>query len=137
MNVEINYLAVLVAGVINMVVGFLWYGPLFGKIWLPLSGHTPESMEAAKQKPMTMSYVIATIGALVMAYVLAHVLATYNADTISLGFQGAFWLWLGFIATVMLGKVLWEGKSWKLWCLDSAYYLVVLLINSAVLVSWK
>ena len=37
---QINFLAVLVGGVINMAVGFVWYGPLFGKLWLRLIGKT-------------------------------------------------------------------------------------------------
>ena len=31
--VEINYLAVLVAAIASMALGFLWYGPLFGNQW--------------------------------------------------------------------------------------------------------
>lgn len=36
--VDINYLAVIAAGVASMVVGSLWYGPLFGRKWVALSG---------------------------------------------------------------------------------------------------
>lgn len=137
MTVEINLWAVLVAAVINMVVGSLWYGPLFGKIWMPLAGHTPTSIDQSTQKGMGPTYFMAFVGSVVMAYVFAHVLATYGADSIALGLQAALWMWFGFISVVLLGKVLWEGKSWKLWLLESAYYLVVLMINSAVLVSWR
>ena len=31
---EVNYLAVLIAGIVPMIVGAIWYGPLFGKRWL-------------------------------------------------------------------------------------------------------
>ena len=47
MEIPINYLAVLAAAVSNMVLGFLWYGPLFGKTWSKLMGWgemTPEKM---------------------------------------------------------------------------------------------
>ena len=36
---EVNLLAVLAAGIVPMVVGALWYGPLFGKRWLELMGN--------------------------------------------------------------------------------------------------
>ncbi len=36
--IEINYLAVLVCGVIALALGFVWYGPLFGKKWLQITG---------------------------------------------------------------------------------------------------
>jgi len=38
METEINGWAVLVCGVVAMALGFVWYGPLFGKKWLELIG---------------------------------------------------------------------------------------------------
>ena len=39
-NVDVNYLAVLVAAIINMVIGSIWYSPSmgFGKSWMKYSG---------------------------------------------------------------------------------------------------
>lgn len=36
-----------------------------------------------------------------------------------------------------LGAVLWEGKSWALWLLMNAYYLVVLPAMGTILAVWK
>src|SRR5216117_550063 len=33
-----NWVAIIVATVAAMVIGFLWYGPVFGKSWMTLSG---------------------------------------------------------------------------------------------------
>ncbi len=39
----VNYLAVLVAAIVGMVVGFIWYSPkVFGKMWMKLSGVNPK-----------------------------------------------------------------------------------------------
>ncbi len=38
--VDINYGAVLVAAIIEIVLGFLWYGPFFGKMWMKSIGVT-------------------------------------------------------------------------------------------------
>ncbi|MBI3341870.1 DUF1761 domain-containing protein, partial [Candidatus Curtissbacteria bacterium] len=38
MEFQINYMAVVAAAVVNMVLGFLWYGPLFGKPWMKMMG---------------------------------------------------------------------------------------------------
>ena len=35
-QVAVNYLAVLAAAIASMVIGFLWYGPLFGKQYMAL-----------------------------------------------------------------------------------------------------
>ena len=33
MGIEINWIAILVAVVANFILGFVWYTPLFGKVW--------------------------------------------------------------------------------------------------------
>lgn len=141
--VPINYMAVVVAAIASMVVGSLWYGPLFGKQWIALSGMSPEAVAAGKAKGMKgmwKSYVFMFVGSLVMAYVLSHALvfssAYLNAAGVSAGLMTGFWNWLGFIVPVKLGSVLWEGKSWKLFVLDTAYYLVTLCIMGAMLALW-
>lgn len=135
---DINYWAVLVAGVVGMAVGALWYSPLlFGNVWARLSGFTKEKMEAAKKKGMAKEYILALIGSLVMACVLAHFVVGLNLSTFWDVAQLAFWAWLGFIATTLLSAVLWEGKKWSVWLINNAYYLVVLIIMGWILVSWK
>lgn len=141
MSVDVNYIAVLVAGIISMVVGYVWYGPAFGKTWMKLSGIVPQNMGKEEQnKMMKKNMSIMFVGALVMAYVLFHSIAFatgfMQVSGAAQGMMGGFWIWLGFIVPVMLGKVLWEGKSWKLFILDSSYYLVVLVVNGALLASW-
>lgn len=134
--VTINYLAVLVSAVASMIVGSLWYGPIFGKIWISLSGFTKADMEAAKKKGMGKTYFLAFIFSLITAYVLAHFVDYLEATTITLGFIAAFWIWLGFIVPVQSGMFLWEGKSFKLYFLNIAYHIVNLFVMSAILVSW-
>lgn len=133
---NINFIAVLASTVAMMVLGFLWYGPIFGKLWMREVGMTKADAEAAKKKGMTKSYVLMAVSAFVMSYVFSVVLAQFNTTDVGMALQGAFWTWLGFIATVMLGKVLWENKSWTLYALDSGYYLVGLGIIGIILTLW-
>lgn len=133
MTFAINYYAIAVCAVTSMVLGTLWYGPIFGKLWIKLSGMTEKHIEEAKKKGMALSYLLALVGSLVMAYVMAK-FPTYNVKD---GLELGFWLWLGFIATVSLGNVLWEGKSWKLYILNNAYNLLQLLIFGSILATWK
>lgn len=137
MPIPINYLAVLAAGVASMVIGGLWYGPVFGKIWISLMGFTEEQMKAAKEKGVAKLYVINFIASLVMAFVLAHNAFAWESAGAGGALQLAFWTWLGFIVPVMLGSVLWEGKKVKLFVLNAAYYLVSVCAMALVLVWWK
>lgn len=141
--VPVNYLAIIVSAVAAMVLGFLWFGPLFGKEWIRLMGIPDEKvaeMKAKGMKSMASTYAFQAAGALLMAFVLAHALifaSTYlKAEGISAGLQAGFWNWLGFVAPVTLGSVLWEGKPWKLWVLNAGYYLVTLLVMGVILALW-
>ncbi|MBM3257159.1 MAG: DUF1761 domain-containing protein [Candidatus Liptonbacteria bacterium] len=133
----INFWAVLLAAVANMIVGSLWYGPIFGKTWMGLTGMSTEQLDSAKAKGMGKTYALAFVGALVMGYVFARIIAMAGVGTTAGGAELGFWAWLGFVASVMLGEVLWEGKSSKLWFLESGYYLVVLLVMGAILGGWR
>ena len=140
MTPPVNLLAVLVAALASMVLGFLWYGPLFGKPWMALMGFSKDSMDKDKAKGMTMNYVLMAVGSLVMAYVLSHVtsfaMAYMQVSGYMAGLSSGFWTWLGFIAPVAMGAQLWEGKPWKLYPITAGYYLVSLMVMGAILASW-
>lgn len=138
MEISINYWMVLVAGVIGMALGALWYSPiLFGRVWMRLSGFTEEQMKVMKEKGMIKSYVLNFLTILVMAFVLIHFVAFWDVKDLEGGLQLAFWTWLGFVATVMLNSVLWEGKSFKLYLINAGYQLVAMILMVMVFVFWK
>lgn len=137
MNIQVNYVALLLAAVAAMAVGFLWYGPmLFGKQWMKLMGITKESMAAAK-KEMGKTYTISFVMTLVMGYVLAHVMALsenfFHYDRLSTGLITAFWMWLGFVMPVQATDVLFGGKKWKLFAINTGYQLASLVAMGVVL----
>ena len=137
MNVEVNYLAVLFAGVASMIVGFLWYSPmLFGNLWMKLMGHTKESMEKEK-KNMGKTYGTSFVLSLVTAYVLSHVISLsqnfYGYDAITTGVTSAFWMWLGFVMPVQSTDMLFGSKKWKLFAVNTGFQLASLLVMGVVL----
>ena len=134
MEFEINYVAVLVAAVAANVIGFLWYSKvLFGNVWMKLSGITEAQMKADKNNMMSI-YGMMFLTSLVMAYVLAHFEQAGGASDITMGVMVAFWAWLGFVATTMLGTVLFDKKPFKLFLINSGYHLVSLMVMGAILV---
>lgn len=133
----INYLAVLVAAVAGMILGALWFSPLlFGNLWVKLNGMTAAQLEESKKKGMAKSYLLAFVGELVTAYVLAHIVDYAGVVTVTQGLQAGFWIWLGFVATTTLGAVLWEGKSPKLYALINGHALLNLLLMGVILAVW-
>ena len=124
-----NYLGLLLAAVVAMVVGYVWYGPLFGKTWMKLMG-----MKEAKMKGAGTSYLVMYVVAVVEAYVLSVFMKNAGATTVNSAAMVAFWAWLGFVATVMLGMVLWDKKPLNLYFLNVAYQLVTMVLMAVVLV---
>ena len=136
-SVDINWLAVVAAVVVNMFVGFIWYSPaVFAKQWAKLTGRKVNEMgDGAK------GYIITTIGAAVQAVVLAHFVAfaayfypTYS--DVSVGLLTAAWAWLGFVAIPQGVNTIFAGTRKKLWAINTGYFLVVLLINGVILATW-
>ena len=35
---QVNWIAIVIVAVFNMILGTLWYGPLFGKLWMRIIG---------------------------------------------------------------------------------------------------
>lgn len=131
--VEINYVAVVVAGVAAMVVGFLWYGPVFGKQWMALMGMTPP---AEKPAGMNKLYAIAFVGALLTAYVMAHFVELLNVSDMNGAVELAFWAWAGFMVPLQMSKALWESRSWTLVGLNAGHDIVQLAIVTSILATW-
>jgi len=143
--VPINYLAVLVCGILAMALGMLWYGPLFGKAWMQLAGMSEADMvrgktDPAKKRQMYWGYLIPVIFALIAAFVLGHALIFAEAylgwGVIIAVLEVGALNWLGFTAPPTIGMVLWEGKPWKYWWIVAGYWLVFFCISGALLAVW-
>jgi hypothetical protein len=123
---------VLVAAVINMVVGALWYSQLlFAKPWIKLTGRKNMDDGAG------ISYAMTTVAALVQTFVLAVLMVSLNITNGWTGVCLGLMVWVGFAVTTSLSDYLFSGRSLKLWALNQGYYLVVLAINGALLASWR
>jgi uncharacterized protein DUF1761 len=138
----INYLAVLVAGIVIFVLGGLWYSPvLFAKRWIALQERTEEQMRAqAAAANMPLMYLSALVcglvTALVMAIILAHMASSINLSA-EHGALIGFMCWLGFAATSSYATALFSGKPKQLWLIDSAYNLVSFVLAGMILAVWR
>jgi len=136
MDVAINYLSVLLAAVLIMGTGALWYGPAFGKHWMKLKGYTPESvknMKISAKKAMAL----AALGALVTAFVLALLVRLLSPIGIGGAFMLALLVWIGFTVPLKANDVLFEDGDWKLFLFHIAENFVALLIAAVILTLWQ
>jgi len=134
----VNYVAVIVVAIVQVIIGMIWYSPaVFGKAWMRLSGISKEEMDRMKKKGMSKSYVLGFIAAFVMGLVLSALLGTFGVAGVGAAASVAFWMWLGFVATSMIGMVLWEGRPNTLYLINAAYFLVSMVVMSAILYLWS
>jgi hypothetical protein len=136
-NVSVNFWAVLVSAIASMVIGSIWYGPLFGKKFMSAIGMDTWSAEKkeAEKKKMGMTYFGQFLASLVMFYVLGWLMGALSAKSATNGLQVAFWVWLGFVAPVQFGQQLWGGKMSLFW-LGAGNMLLTLLAAGAILGAW-
>ena len=130
----VSWIGIGAAVVAMNVIGFLWYGPLFGKMWMELVGMTKKDAEKAKKEGCAKQMTLMVGSSIVMAYVLSMFVPLGTEMNTAL--MTAFWIWLGFIATVMLAPVAWQKMPWKLYWLNSLHYLVGFLVMAAILSMW-
>ena len=127
----VNYLAVLVASIVGLIVSMVWYAPfLFGKTWVKLS------KTKIKTEGIAARYLFALIKTLIMALFIALFLEWIGITTIGGGMTIGFWLWLGFIGTTTFSGVIWGNKPFKLWLLDNGANLLSILVMAAILAVW-
>src|SRR5690606_25121631 len=97
-RVQIDPLTVIIAAILNMFIGMVWYSKwLFGPTWLKLHKNPPE-----KKSVLTMIY--AAIISLIIAYFLAFFEGYLGITTVTDGMFVGFCIWLGFIATTQIGS---------------------------------
>ena len=134
----INFVAVAVAAVSAFILGFLFHGPLFGKLWMRLANIHPTGNE--KFKDMIPQMLWNLLVNFITAFVLAGILwmSSLSMGPITWG-RGAFvavWLWLGFIATTTSIEVIWMGRTVKLWLFEAVASLIVMAVMGAIISAW-
>lgn len=140
MEIQINYLAVLVSAILAMVLGMVWYGrSLFGPFWLELMGIDPKDKRKIKdmQKRATPLYVAQLALSLLQLYILAHFIIAWGGNS---GVSTAFWIYLGFVMPTLAGQAMWSGRpghlAMKQFIVTAGYQLLCFLMFGFILGMW-
>lgn len=125
---ELNFLTIAIAGVSNMILGYVWYMALFAKPWMKLVNLKEEKVD--EQASPGMTYITSFVLALVSATVFQSVFFTYNPASMMEAVSLGFFVWLGFIFCVMTNQSLFVKKPFKLILIDSGFYLASIIMWS-------
>ncbi len=127
---SINILAVIVAAIVHMGVGLIWYMPkVFGDAWANLA--------KADLKPSSRWMPVGLIGHLLLALVLAIIVNLAHATTLVDGLFIGILVWLGFIVTLEIGELIWEKIPFNLFLVRVGNHLIGLGLAGAILAVWR
>lgn len=91
---EIPWLGVVIAVVASQIIGFLWYGPLFGKPWREGLGITDSDIQDTSG--LGQLVVMGIIWSIVSSIALAALLSMTGTPDLMTG------IWVGFLASLVV-----------------------------------
>jgi len=128
-SIQIDWLVVFIAAVLNMIIGFFWYSKwLFGPAWMKLSAF-PKKEITGNYKCFLHGFIVS----LIIAFFLSFFEGALGVTTVTDGMFVGFCFWIGFVATTQIASVIWEKKSWKLFFLHTGNKLLSYLVMSGLI----
>lgn len=160
---EMNFLYFFLAALVPLVIGFLWYGPIFGNAWMKEMGFTKESLEGSN---MALIFIVSYVFSLLIAFFLLpatiHQMGVFSTLANETGFAeqtGDAWAYFQdflanygdrfrtfkhgafhgvltgiFLVLPILGTIaLFERKSVKYVAINAGYWIVVLAIMGGII----
>jgi hypothetical protein len=128
-HLHVHLLPVLIATVIQWVLGALWYGYVFKDRWKALVG-LPEG-EAPTRAWFGM--VTSFVANLILSFVLAHLILWVGGTAFPTGVWIGALCWLGFMAPPMFTQHIFERRPAKLFAINAAYWLLAMMLAGGVL----
>ncbi len=135
-----NYLAIIVAAIIQVILGSLWYSPvLFAKPWVKAMGPKMQEMMKKGNRMSPGMYVPPLVAAFVTSYVLAWFINALHITTLGDGIKIGIMAWLGFTTTaqVLNSWIFSDGKPKEVYFINTGYHLVSFVIMGAILAVWR
>jgi len=127
---NVNQLAVLVAGIVHAALGLIWFMPrFFGNAWAELTGK--------EMKPASQWIAAGLIGHQVTAFVLAVIVNLANATNVIGGIVVGVLVSIGFVVPLEIGELIWEKIPFKLFMIRVGNQLVGLSLAGIILAVWR
>ncbi len=131
---------ILGAGVLSLVVGSIWYGPLFGKKWMEICGVS--AMDEAKRKEMQKAamplYITQFLLSLLQFSILMNMI-NYGGWKMQSVWVASF-IWLGFVMPTIAGSSMWNNDpskvKWARFLIQAGYQLVMFIIYGFIMCTW-
>ena len=126
-SIEIDWVAIVVAACVNMVIGSFWYSKwLFGPTWMKLKKIKKIPLSGPK---FAVEWGNSFCIAFFLSFFQAHFQTTSVLDSIFLGLL----FWFGFVLTTQIQGAMWNRFTTKQLLIDSEFKLFSFLSMSGVI----
>lgn len=133
---NVNIWALLVSTVVALIVVTIWYSDyVLGKQWKKYMGNLFTVKPSTKE--MVRMFIGQFVLTLITNFALARALFYTDATTWARGIAVALFVWIGFVAAVEGGSILWEKKPWKLVAINAGAYLVTFIVSGIIIAAWR
>ncbi len=125
---DISLLAVVLAGVASMVLGFVWYGPLFAKAWMREVGLRMEDINAGPGVGYLLTFIAAMVSAAVTSLLVHRLAVVQVGDGLMLGLI----LGVGYVGTTFMSNYVFARKSMQLYLIDAGYQILNITVAAVI-----
>lgn len=126
-----NYLAIILAALCAFLVGWLWYGPLFGKAWRAELGFADEKAASGN---LVKIYGLTFLFALLSSVMLDHMFLRTGVTKPHVIMMMSVGIALTFIIPAIGITYLFGQKSGRLFAIDAGYWISFYAAMGAVYV---
>ncbi len=139
---QLNYLAIILATIVQFIIGAIWYSFLFGKLWGRIHGFDklPKQVQQKMMKAMgpfyALQFLMTLITTVILAIFITYLPASWNP------YAMAAFFWIGFVVPTQVSAVIFGGteKKWifkkiaiqagaSLICLEAAAAILHLFVS--------
>ncbi len=156
---EFNFLAILVAAIVPIILGFVWYNPkLFGTAWARAAEMTEEKMKGGNMAVIfIVSLILSVILSLFVQFLVVHEMGvmgmtegqmegetvkafmeewegkyrSYKHGALHGAMSGVF-----FVLPILAINAMFERKGWKYILINSGYWILTLGVMGAIIGGW-
>jgi hypothetical protein len=131
----INWLSIIIAALVPMLVGFVWYNKkVFGNAWMQTLGLTGEDAKKANRPVMFgVTFVMSLMLAMFMLFNVDGMGQEGRYDTFQHGMAHGFMVGLMVAAPIMIMNAVFEMRKWKYMFINVGYWLITLMLMGGIL----
>jgi hypothetical protein len=134
-KVRQNYLAILVAALVNFLLQACWY-VIFLDRWLAGIGHTRQWLMSSGMNEW-VQHGTAFVSAFVIAASISCLVQNSGAQTAGRGIMTGAMMWFGFVLPVMATDSIYELRPLSLFAINCGFWLLGMMVMGATVGPWK